>query len=865
MFQSIYSSESGIMAHQTGFDVISNNLSNISTAGFKKYDVTFEEMFNKTYNIAEEGKNPMQVGVGGNTSSVRRILTDGPYQSTTNILDLAIVGNGYFVLNNNEDDETYYSKVGRFNFDPGEFATDEGFPQVDSDGKIKYYLGDPALTTPMNLVNSDGAIVQGWMADGKGVVNSSGSQTDVVIDADKFLMPSSETSKLVLENNIDSTLTITKFNESQITLSQYNSIDLTETSTEGLISLRGNSLDNREGEYEVSIYTDGSATVKFYPAGVDGVEIKEYEAGTISTTATSNITNTELIPGIEMTIGSDISSPILAKISNSGLKEGETYNTEAVVYDETGQAHNLLFSFNRVEQDQWVWEARLYEIETFSGTGNATTFALDDAIDTEKEISVTLTDNISNTTTEITMRNISIIEGNKIIVDKSMGESQTAQVSYYSKTDGSQKTANFTSNGVAESFVLDNIPDADSLQIYIDGSTYPIPDHYYEIHNNVIVPVDLDGDGVKDEPFVGAGQDVTIKYISADAITTAFRTNKDKIDGTGSIATIALANEIDTSASTSIVVTNNETGATRTLSLNDFNVEGNLLKPKDKDNDGVLDSPIIQTNETMEIQYTAKDNPINQVETIVYDGSTKLQLSGQPRPNTLSLYDENNELISSDTYVVANDEVVFIDSDTNGFANLPGTQGMKIKAVYDIDFPEKINLNFNGTGEVAGGTSTAQLKFNTKDALTINIDMSNLFQFAGYSDAYIANVDGNAQGFLKQLAVDEEGKILGYYTNDITQNIAQVALATFDNPQDLTSVGENYLKENSNSGTAKVSAPGKYSSGGAILSRKIEMSNVSLAEEFSNLIILQRGFQLNSRGITTSDDMIQQAVAMKRS
>lgn len=864
MFQGLYTNESGMNSFQTGFDVISNNIANINSIGFKKSDTVFSDLFNKTYKTPQININPLQAGLGTAVADIREILTPGNYQTTNNATDMAIFGNGYFIMKNGVDKFTYYTKAGSFYFDPGKLSDTDGSPQISSDGKINYYLGNPTLVAPMNLVNSDGAFVQGWNADSKGNINSSSSVENIIIDKDKFNMPASATTKASLENNLNSTLGITQFNKSNISVSKYNGIAIDSNSINGLINIRGNAFESRAGEYEININPDGSALVKFTPADGTAENIYEFSTGTIPTDAASDIKTTELIPGIEMTIGKDITKPIYAKISNSGYTSGDSYNTEATVYDETGEAHNLLFTFNRIDTNQWVWEARLYEIENFTGTGSAATFTTANEINLEKNISVKIKNSSTNTVETIPMSDLSVFEGNKIAMKRTLGENETAEVTYFSAEDDTQKTETFSAAEIAESFALDNIPDADSIEIYVDGSSEPLSSNYYEVHNNFIVPVDTNGDGIKDEPFVGTGVNVKIKYISADSIATTVRKNKDVYNGTGKIEEIPLANDIDTNSPVSIIVTNKSTGASRTLSLNDFEVQGHLLKPKDTNNDGILDSPVINENEILTIEYSVKDTPINQTEILTYDGTTNLKLSGQPRPGTLILYNEDNSVISSDKYVVANNKVIFIDADKNGSADLPGAAGAKIKAVYDIDFPEKINLNFNADGEMAGGSDLTTLKFDTKNKLSIAVDMSNIFQFAGYSDASIGNIDGNKQGVLQSIGVDENGNIKGYYSNDITRTIAKVALATFNNPQDLTSVGEGYYINNSNTVEAKISDAGINSVGGTILSKYLENSNVDLATEFSNLIVLQRSYQLNARGISTISDMISAAINTKR-
>lgn len=123
--------------------------------------------------------------------------------------------------------------------------------------------------------------------------------------------------------------------------------------------------------------------------------------------------------------------------------------------------------------------------------------------------------------------------------------------------------------------------------------------------------------------------------------------------------------------------------------------------------------------------------------------------------------------------------------------------------------------------------------------------------------------DGYPLGALDQQFFNEQGEIIGYYTNGQVRNIGQVALATFQNERGLLKVGNTMFQETSNSGTAAVGTP---LSGfrGQIASNSLEQSNVDLSTEFVSMIVTQRGFQANSRVVTTSDEMIQELLNLKR-
>ena len=133
---------------------------------------------------------------------------------------------------------------------------------------------------------------------------------------------------------------------------------------------------------------------------------------------------------------------------------------------------------------------------------------------------------------------------------------------------------------------------------------------------------------------------------------------------------------------------------------------------------------------------------------------------------------------------------------------------------------------------------------------------------AGGSVAAITQ-DGSTTGQLIGLTVGEDGTITGAYSNGQVKPIAQVAIASFANPEGMERVSGSMWRSSVNSGLAQV-GPASTGGRGQVAPGTLEMSNVDLAVEFTNLIRTQRGFQANSRVITTSDEMLQEVVNLKR-
>ena len=145
------------------------------------------------------------------------------------------------------------------------------------------------------------------------------------------------------------------------------------------------------------------------------------------------------------------------------------------------------------------------------------------------------------------------------------------------------------------------------------------------------------------------------------------------------------------------------------------------------------------------------------------------------------------------------------------------------------------------------------------------VDIGDLTSYSGLSDARVFDTDGQTSGALSSLSysVSNTGQIVGVYSNGLKEVLGQVAMATFKNAAGLEKVGDSSYRSSVNSCYAQVGQPGSAGMGD-VVAGALEMSNVDLAQEFTSLIIAQRGFQANSRVITTSDEMLQELVSMKR-
>jgi len=142
-------------------------------------------------------------------------------------------------------------------------------------------------------------------------------------------------------------------------------------------------------------------------------------------------------------------------------------------------------------------------------------------------------------------------------------------------------------------------------------------------------------------------------------------------------------------------------------------------------------------------------------------------------------------------------------------------------------------------------------------------NFAGITQTQGTSSIVPREQDGYGSGELSEVFIDATGKITGAYSNGKKLDLAQIMLAEFNNPSGLTRVGDNLYDISGNSGIAGIIGAGG-SSKSTIVGGALEQSNVDLSEEFTRMILAQRGFQANARVITTSDEFLQEVVNLKR-
>ena len=189
-----------------------------------------------------------------------------------------------------------------------------------------------------------------------------------------------------------------------------------------------------------------------------------------------------------------------------------------------------------------------------------------------------------------------------------------------------------------------------------------------------------------------------------------------------------------------------------------------------------------------------------------------------------------------------------------------GTLTFTVDGKLDTETQTLSAFNFKG-----GALQGQKIKIDFGDSITTDkgTGLNGTKQYGKESDLISWSQDGSAAGTITNLSFSDEGVLTALYSNGQTQDLAQISLAKFENPEALFKVGNNRLKEARDSGSPSV---GKANKGGRgkLFAKSLERSTVDMALEFVNLIQNQRGFQANAKTITTTDELLAEVINLKR-
>lgn len=850
--RSLWSGVSGLQAHQVAMDVEGNNISNVNTKGFKYSRADFGTMFSQTVKIATAptdgrgGSNPLQIGLGVSVSSTTRIHSQGPVQTTNKNTDVAINGDGFFM--------------------------------VSDDGGLTRYLtrdGDFKLDAYGNFVNNAGFVVQGWNINWDNqTIDSSRSPQNIFIDPGMHI-PAAKSTEVAIKANLNSGLNI-------------------GTSSRNLYAL--DSVHGWNNKTQRAEDENDTGTTQFYTTSKNAVEVTEkgVDAGSLFN---ANGTGLNLREGQGIWV-----SYADAKFTTDRANGANVFDPNLTV----AQQNNVIFWGNkdisvtldinlngvRIQNDniRSLDEAIAY-INTFTaptdtrdGTGvKAVKKADGSGIEFVNDNADGTTDNMKNIDLTVNVGN-SAGERNTINYDANTG--------VFSPQGGNLTTAQNDTDWIAG-----------AAQVGQPQNVKVVTAHKYIYSSNpVTIPPMINPDGGPAfQPNNGNRPTDPASANYWDAIqgslknTTerTFRTTEDlrellqrdarygvDYNGSGIIdnATPTFdANDINQAVK--VVVTENGNFAisnaneTSTIpanagagagaaTTNPKNMSFNITAYSNKQG-------TVSTNDAFTKIFKAFDGPLvigNQIKE-----SEQLKLSAFSAG--LEIYDS---LGSKHTL-----EVQFVKQSTTQDG------GNEWQMIIRVPEPAEINTTGEGPTNIIVGTA----RFNNDGSLanytprTINFSPNNgaapnqqiklSFGTSGSNDGLVSSnsastltgqaTDGYTSGNLKPEAirVDDKGNILGEFTNGKTFAVAKIAMASVANNSGLEEIGGNLFKVTANSGNIVVGEAGTGGRG-EMKTSALEMSNVDLSRSLTELIIIQRGYQANSKTISTSDQMLQTLIQLKQ-
>ncbi|OGJ84280.1 MAG: hypothetical protein A2268_02775 [Candidatus Raymondbacteria bacterium RifOxyA12_full_50_37] len=808
MVRSLYSAISGLRNHQVKLDIIGNNIANVNTTGFKAGRVTFEESMAQLLKGSSRppgfqgGTNPIQVGLGMAVGSIDTLTTQGNLESTGQITDLAIEGSSYFVVSNGAGN--YFTRSGAFQF--------------DSEGR---------MVSPTN-----GFILQGFQAAEDGTFPVGTAVGDIQIPFSQQA-PANETKQVEYAGNLNS-----------------------DSEALGTV-LYTQPFYHKVQEFNTYDISTGTGDNDFGAAGADHAGA----AAAIGNLATDTaFTNSTLLTGLHNAGGQSL-----------GIKLGDNLKVSATIQDLGGNDETLTATFEVVEDPAQA--TKITDTEFRVATLSQLLMCMQDFL--------TGTAWNSGGGSNATGARVGIMPDGSIRVENlgvADGGTSTQDIKNLTVTSDRPISKTYVSN--AFSF---------NSTIYADST---VGDNYSNSPDVILRPA-LASDYMYDyelfnagSPAVGIGNPQAQLYTSTgelidiengdDMILTALIGDTPK----NSSGFLFDQGTTDINTSTTLQEILDQVRNTLNLPERDGTINNNLsvsVNAVNTDDDQIPEGAIVIRGQP--------ETPFS------LNNFTLLADNADPNSDAPTRFNANlvtTQLQAArDTGVYDTSIEVYDDSGQAHTVTMTFTHtGIKNPGTWNWEISTNAGETILGgrTGRITFGLdgSPASFTFDDSGVSTIRINPNNgarvldmtlnwgapgshtgITQFQSPTTVAAINQDGYPSGKLMEISVDEFGVISGAFSNGISKPLAQILTADFRNAGGLLKRGDSIYSESSNSGNAILGIPG-ISSSGKIKPGALELSNVELATEFTNMMTTQRGYQANARVITTSDSMLQELVNLVR-
>ncbi|ABO50910.1 protein of unknown function DUF1078 domain protein [Desulforamulus reducens MI-1] len=856
MLRSLYSGISGMRNHQTRMDVTGNNIANVNTNGYKSSRVNFQDTLSQTVRSAGNGTNPAQVGSGMSVGSVSNNFTQGPMQSTGRTLDLGIQGNGFFVVSDGTNE--FYTREGIF------FVDKQGF-LVNGEGlRVQSLAGQDirVLNGPVSTINigPDGAIAGTNTAgqplkfsnnDSQAIITP--AQQSSIKGAPKYTTPKVEEATIkgiamspvtqpleeamvrgdsnspdVAPLGITDSVTPIDMSTDQLTL-KYS--DGTNTYTATL----NTGLTQVKSWYDLASQLQNAINTYENPPGSGTFPLKDkvivsYDGspngGLVFQTKTSNVTP-GVIPSIE--IGGAGVKRYMGGVATSALSDT---GKEVVTKDWTGKTFYIDTGNG--------WE-QVTTVDDFSKIGGAAGSTGLDAVTSGEDLAQKLQALLDARTT-IPGTNITVPEnmtatnataGNVTITGKYSDTSDgTVSVVY---SEGSATTTPDPANSLAGS------PTVNASKYYNTPATWNLK---YDNATSDWLLDKGDGTGYNSITFTGdIYTDPSGVEIDKTGLTPTSDNNWDISLTSGSISISGVSG--------AVTLSNGDTSATYnglTIDVSDVISTGTVQNGDTWTYNVKADKPSTNVAVTWNIdhlEFSTVGTP--------KDGSTIPQIRIKDAVDLIGYVDRTEKGVNSadwsekDFFIEYNGaKYTFTAGEKKeaGFGNIISGESLKIALEKLID--KKIGENKIKVDYMNDGKLVLQTIDNGEIGETPSVNIGG---------SHAADLIGD-----KPDKVDGEAASV---TPPPQDTMGVIKLVTFQNPEGLEKAGRNLFGTSVSSGEPK-QGQANQSGFGTINSGYLEMSNVDLTEEFTNMITTQRGYQANARVITVSDSLLEELIQLKR-
>lgn len=868
MMRSLWSGVSGLNAHQVAMDVEANNIANVNTVGFKYSRTNFQNLLSQTVKSATApqgklgGKNSLQIGLGTSVSAVETMFKQGSIQNTDKNTDMAINGDGFFVVSADGGKTYRYTRAGDFTFDAnGNFVDPNGMivqgwladpdtHTIDTAKGVQPISIPPGLTTPANPTSK--IQIKANLNSGDHIKEMSGTRATVDQTADMNGLYNANGERITLVPDTDKiTLAIDKNGDGNI-----------DTNNEIFTFTYGKSTSNSDRKFttikdlldeinEIIKDTTGTTPSSKYKVYLNGNGQIVDPANRIKTEKKLSSTNTVLENIFKALDGPSTTTESIKAIQNSFIGAddvGELFNANGDAFHlEEGQG--LKVSINGLgETRKFVYSKNPINETEGCGSAMGNYQPNQNIVSDSNEGLHWLYNSPTNDNNNRAFMNVNQKISFQIDTNGDGTVDDTLTYTYGKDFQTFSDLCCLLNTDFTNKNINDIVSFQNGQMMESDGS----------IITNVVLK-DSNGNAVTDtNKPLGRLSKIFSGLDGTNDKTNTFYKNDTyyfhDIQDLAYIWQLAIDDSGDplnsTTGNKGIVSINKDGKLTiKNTSANSFNIDLSGYPDDKKDNQ----------------LFTEAFSPLNG--SLAAGGITSSQsINAATHTTSLDIFDS---LGSKHTLTIH-----FRKTHTSENPNDPTVWKWyaEVPTPATLDQPAFGYVKFNPDGSI-NTYNPPSLIFNPNNGAnsgqSVQLDFGSMGKFDGITSFQAPSStsgqtqDGYPGGDLESLVVDQTGTIIGVFTNGRSYSLAQVAIAKFVNNEGLMSEGGTLFSASPNSGEPIIGTAGTGGRG-TIQPSSLEMSNVDLSRSLTQLIVIQRGFQANAKTITTSDQMLNTLLQLKQ-